>query len=96
MQLQRLSLTIKRYTRGRLRLLFIGNTTMFDHCIDAGLRLEYVKLYFNDLHKKKILEIRHSINAEITLERRSVDRFLGEYIETVKLRPRMKSFLSGL
>lgn len=94
-QLQRLSLTLKRYTRSRLRLLFICDITMFDHCIDAGLRLEYVKLYFNGLHEKKILEIRHSIDAEIKLERRGIDRFLGEYIETVKLRPRVKSFLSN-
>lgn len=91
--LQRVSLTLKRYTRVRLRLIIIFNFKMLEHCMGAGLRLEYVKLYFMNVPDRKILETRHAIDVELKLERRGVDRFLGDSIERVKLRPRVKSFL---
>lgn len=96
LQLQRLSLTLRRYTRSRMRLIFLCDQKMFDHCIDAGLRLEYVKLFFSGIPERSILEMTQSVDAEIKLERRSIERFLGEYIETVKLRPRVRSFLGNL
>ncbi|MGH1426757.1 MAG: hypothetical protein ACRBEE_02365 [Arenicella sp.] len=92
-KLQRLSLTLKRYTRVRLRLIFIDDQELFEHGVDAGMRLEYVKLYFSQITDKTIAEMKQSIAVEIKLERRGIERFLGSYIETVKLRPRVKSFL---
>ena len=92
-ELQRLSLTLKRYTRARLRLMFFCEEDNFDYCIDAGLRMEYIKFYFADVSEDTIEELQHAVDVEIKLERRGVERFLGDYIESVKLRPRVKSFL---
>ena len=92
-QLQRLSLTLKRFTRVRFRLVFIDNQGLFEYAVEAGMRPEYIKLYFSQVTDKTIAEMKHAIAVEIKLERRGVERFLGSYIETVKLRPRVKSFL---
>jgi len=92
-ELQRLSLTLKRHTRARLRLLFNCAEDEFDYFIDAGLRMEYMKFYFTGIAEEEIKEIQHAVDVEIKLERRGVERFLGSYIESVKLRPRVKSFL---
>ncbi len=95
-QLQRMSLTLKRHTRSRLRLIFIDDLTLMDHVVEAGLRLEYVKPYFTNVNEKEISGVRQAMEVEIKLERRGIERFLGDYIEIVKLRPRVKSFLGNL
>ena len=95
-QIQRLLLTIKRYTRARIRLICICNQETFDHCIDAGLRLEFVRLYFSGMPERNIVEMKHAVSAEIKLERRGIERFLGDYVELIKLRPRVKSFLGNV
>ena len=96
LQLQRILLTIKRYTRARIRLICICNQEMFDYCMDAGFRLEFVRLYFSGIPQRSIAEMQHAVTAEIKLERRSIERFLGDYVEMIKLRPRVKSFLGNL
>ncbi len=95
-QLQRLSLTLKRHTRSRLRLVFIDSLELMDHIVEASLRLEYVKPYFTNINEKEIKGVLHAMDVEIKLERRGIERFLGEYIEIVKLRPRVKSFLGNI
>ena len=94
-QMQRLLLTLKRYTRARIRLICICDQERFDHCMDAGLRLEFVHLYFSGVPERSIAEMKHAANVEIKLERRGIERFLGEYAEMIKLRPRVKSFLGN-
>lgn len=95
-QLQRLSLTLKRHTRSRFRIVFIDGLGLLNHVVEAGLRMEYLTPYYTNINEKEIDEVLHTMDVEIKLERRAIERYLGDYIEIVKLRPRVKSFLGNL
>ena len=95
-QLQRLSLTLKRHTRSRFRIVFVGGLDLVDRVVEAGLRMEYLNPYYTNINEIEIDEVLHVMDVEIKLERRGIERFLADYIEIVKLRPRVKSFLGNL